>query len=75
MGRWQIEGLAEVALCLKRARELGWRVACAQSKDVMVRYIGRRDNPNRDPAESDFLVRRDGTIDHRVDPTWWENCK
>jgi hypothetical protein len=74
MGRWDIEGLDGPALCWNNALKFSLRVAQAQSQDVMVRYIGRRSEyPNRSATESDFVMHPDGTRDHRVDPTWWEN--
>jgi hypothetical protein len=73
MGIWRIEGLDEPRKCFAKAWQDAAALAHTQDHDVVVRYLGPRDNPNRERKTSDFIAKRDGTFDHRIDPTWWEN--
>jgi hypothetical protein len=75
MGKWTVEGVQDALSCYQRACITSLRVAQAQSKDVVVRYHGPRDKPNRLPNQSDFITHPDGTRDFKIDPTWYEHFR
>lgn len=73
MGNWKIEGLDATRGCFRKAWQDALAYAHTQDRVVTVRYLGPKTPGNRNPAASDFLAKPDGTLDHKIDPTWWEN--
>lgn len=74
MAKWKIEGLAVCRDCYPSARRDALMVAATQSQEVKVEYMGPRNGKgNREPAMSNFVARPDGSVDFKVDPTWYEN--
>jgi hypothetical protein len=67
---WQVEGVAAKYGCWRRA----CAVALTRAKkgwSSTVRWVGHKKQfPNSDPMNLDFVMHADGSKDYSIDPTW-----
>ena len=72
---WTIQGLGGKKFgCFAKTRHAAKQRAQATRSAVKVTYHGPRPKSNnRRVQESNFLMHPNGTIDPKIDPTWYTN--
>jgi len=72
---WRIQGCRETISCWAVLNVRAKNIAIKRGKPVRVTYVGRKPRPNTRIDCCDFMMRRDGSRNPMIDPTWHAHKK